>query len=555
MVGDENMRCQNCGRELKNGARFCIACGAQHDENGQLVGGGQNNQSSGIDYNKTMMVGSTGFQQYQPQQDEQNFQQYDYSNMQYDESANGGNVSKKKKISPIIIICPIIIIGALLFSLFSGKSKSKKNNNAVNEVAESTMLEESMETNPIDTSAKIEEIVATISEPEEDEEELIHLDGYWDAEQMHFYEKGKGMLTNRWINSEYYVGDDGEKVVNAWVDEQYYVDATGKRARNQWIEFTYYGTDGQKKIGFYYVGSNGKKVRDEVVEGRYINEEGCYFPNQGEELQNEEKKNDKINETIKETSAIRETTVQQTTIQNTTVYIPTVTVAVETQTQNIVAPDINIKNVDSNGNSISYQLITSSFPEENITKYVSVSINDVNYSNLAFGVAEWNENRERSGILEDQEILSDRINVTYDLNIERNDNKVFSLYETKTLLDNSIAYDKKRIGSTWDSKTGEELTIDKIFSNEENFEEFTDKVVSRIKSNKNSFDEDIYEELISGEEDIFKYCTWYMTESGITLVFNKENTGKDKIDGVTITLTYSSSGSNVNKLLMTKYRK
>ena len=81
------MKCRNCGRELKNGARFCIGCGAQHDANGQLINANQNKvdydktmmssynpqQNSGtVDYNKTMMVGSTGFKQYQaPQQNQQ----------------------------------------------------------------------------------------------------------------------------------------------------------------------------------------------------------------------------------------------------------------------------------------------------------------------------------------------------------------------------------------------------------------------------------------------------------------------------------------------------
>ena len=121
------MRCQNCGRELRNGARFCIACGAQHDENGQLVGGGNQagNQGGNQDYNKTMMMGSTGFKQYSESDNAQNFQQYDYdyANVNMGNDVNVQNTSSKKKISPVLIICPIIIVIALLVSVLGGKSK------------------------------------------------------------------------------------------------------------------------------------------------------------------------------------------------------------------------------------------------------------------------------------------------------------------------------------------------------------------------------------------------------------------------------------------------
>ncbi|MBP3201846.1 MAG: zinc ribbon domain-containing protein [Lachnospiraceae bacterium] len=250
------MRCQNCGRELKNGARFCIACGAQHDENGQLVGSGNQinsqlgNQGS-IDYNKTMMMGNTGFKQYSEADNVQNFQQYDYNyaNVNMENGENIQNATAKKKISPILIICPLIIVVALLVSLIGGKTKktTKKVGSSQNETA--IVKEENIETKE---PVKETSVIATVSiATQSEQKEKIHLSGYWSADADYFYIDGE-MQKNLWVE-DYYVGSDGRKVTNDWIDNKYYVDATGKKARNEWIEFSFYGEDGQKKSGFYYV--------------------------------------------------------------------------------------------------------------------------------------------------------------------------------------------------------------------------------------------------------------------------------------------------------------
>ncbi len=358
------MKCQNCGREMKNGARFCIGCGAQHDENGQLVGGKKGpidynktmmasdmpQQNNGnVDYNKTMMTGSTGFKQYNSQQNQQNYEQYNYTNEEYNAYEESSSGKPKKKISPILIICPLVIVIALAVSLFGGKADKKK----TNKQAEQVVASETATTEAIETK-ETEAIVSTVSDVEETEEQVkAHLKGYWSADAEYFYIDGE-MQKDMWVgNEEYYVGKDGKKVVSSWVDNKYYVDATGKKARNEWIEFSYMGDDGQKKIGFYYVGEDGIKVTDTTIDGRYVNDEGCYFPESGEKIRDlkkddkniEDKKDvsdkDKTSEDNKSQSKEIETTKQQ----ETTIPIPATTQPQSSYVSPVIAPTSNTTNV------------------------------------------------------------------------------------------------------------------------------------------------------------------------------------------------------------------
>ena len=162
-------------------------------------------------------------------------------------------------------------------------------------------------------------------------------------------------------------------------------------------------------------------------------------------------------------------------------------------------------------------------------------------------------NRSRAGISSGQIIVDNNYTMTYDIKVERNDGKVFSLCETITKLENGREYDKRTQGYNWDAKTGELLSIESIFTDEEKYNEFNKKMVNRIKANKSSFDEDVYNELIGDNpENIHEYSTWYMTNTGISLLFNSDDIGSNRITGVTTALTYTDT---VNKLLLSKYKK
>lgn len=551
------MKCQNCGRELKNGARFCIGCGAQHDSNGQLIGGNQGKvdynktvmsndipRSNGgnIDYNKTMMAGSTGFKQYQAEQSAPNYQSYNYQNAAQSTNANSNSVKQKKKMSPIIIICPIIIIVALLFSFLTGKKDNKSA-----KVVESKQVE---------TVAA----VATISEPAPSEtKSTVHLEGYWSADANYFYINGE-MQKGIWIDDTYYVGEDGKKVTNEWVDNKYYVDATGKRAKNEWIEFTFYGEDGQKKIGLYYVGEDGLRVTNQTVDGRYINEDGCYWPTMGEVIQKDEKKNSVTSDeskekettkaTAKETTKKAETTAVPVT---TTQYVPSTTKANQTNSQSIAPAAASVEDVASDGKSVAYQILTESIPNEKITKCVSIVVTDLKKVSLAQSVNEWNSNRSRIGMSSEQIIVDNNYSMTCDVKVERNDGKVFSITETITKYENGKEYDKEVQGINFDASTGDLLSIESIFVDDEKFEEFNTKMLNKVKSNSKSFEEDIYDDIINGNsDDMYRYCTWYMTNVGISLLFNGDKIGSKKVSGLTLSLSYSDT---VNKLLLNKYRK
>lgn len=566
------MRCQNCGRELKNGARFCIACGAQHDSNGQLVGtpnnnANNNNNQGNIDYNKTMMVGNTGFKQYSGESYNQNNNQADYSNGYYQENLNNVTMPEKKKISPILIICPIIIVLALIISLFTGKTKKNEKNVKANIETTTAKVEE---TKTETETAKSEKVVATVSVATVSEvNNKIHLDGYWSADAEYFYIDGE-MQKNMWIG-DYYVGDDGKKVVNNWVDTKYYVDATGKKVRNEWIEFSFIGENGQKKIGFYYVDKDGLKVTNKTIDGRYLNEVGCYWPDGEEDINDKKEKNiekSKTDESEKKDKkeqnetkkAVEQTQNSQTTAATTMVRQNVTTQPPisppETFAQNVAQNQANVRAVASDGKSVAYQIVTTAFPNEKITKYDSIVINDANYPNLAVAINEWNNNQSHNGINPGETILNNNISITYDIQVERNDNKVFSFYVLMTKYDNNIAYDKERTGYTWDVATGQILDIKSIFNGDEKLREFATKVISKIKSSKKSIDEDTYEEIIQEEpEEVLSDCTWYMTNTGVTVFYNRNKIGNDGINGLSFNLTYSESGNSVNKLLLTKYRK
>lgn len=557
------MKCQNCGRELKNGARFCIGCGAQHDENGQLVSNNQNNidynktmmstnqqmpGSGHVDYNKTMMASNTGFKQFQPNDNQYSYEQNNnYVNNQ--NPSNDYNQVPKKKISPIIIICPIIIIVALAVSVIGGKTKKKTSKT----IKEPNITQE----------VKQEMVVATVSiATKSDSANKIHLKGYWSYDADYFYVDGV-MQKNMWINNEYYVGEDGKKVVNTWIDNKYYVDATGKKAKNEWIEWTFYGTDGQKKTGFYYVGSDGKRVYDQTIDGRYVDKDGCYWPVFGDNLQNGDKseleKREDQNTDIKENETKAEESLpiyadietKQPDMINT---LPPVA-QIETTAQIVPPAEQNITNVNSDGKTISYQTVTQTFPNEKITRYTTIIINDTKYQQLAAGINEWNNNRDKTGIISGEAIYSDNLSVTYDLTIGKNDNKIFSLYETKTKYDNNKKYEITKKGYIFDSTTGQLLNSETLFNGEEKVENFAKKIVNKLKSYKSSIDADIYEEITSGESiDVLEYCSYYMGVAGITVLFDKEQLGTNNIEGLVFTLSYGENGDNINNLLLKKYR-
>lgn len=212
-----------------------------------------------------------------------------------------------------------------------------------------------------------------------------------------------------------------------------------------------------------------------------------------------------------------------------------------------------MEDVASDGKSVAYQILTETIPNEKITKYVSIVVTDIKKVSLAQSVNEWNSNRSRTGMSSEQIIVDNNYSMTYDVKVERNDGKVFSITETITKYENGKEYNKEVQGFNWDVSTGELLSIESIFSDEEKFDEFNTKMLNKVKSSSKSFEEDIYDDIIKGTTDaMYEYCTWYMTNAGISLVFNGDKIGSKKVSGLTLSLSYSDT---VNKLLLNKYRK
>lgn len=595
------MKCQNCGKELKNGARFCIHCGAQHDEYGQLIGGGSSGSvnydqtmmasNQGGDYDKTMMFGSTGFNQYSSNDMSQGYAQDNYG---YEESGYYETKTKaKKKISPILIICPIVLIAALGFMVFGnklGKGIKKKVENKAAVVEETAAASV-----PVATVSNI------VEEFTETTEETPHLKGYWDHNAEYFYIDGE-MQKNMWVG-EFYVGKDGKKVTNDWIDQKYYVDATGKRARNEWIRWTY-KKDGLEQEGFYYVGKDGLKVINKEVDGRYLNENGVWIPNFGDsstsKAQSETKETTKkessdkdkedtskkdrekieeTSETIKEARAAETTaapvvySTTQATQTSQQIYAQTTAASIVMETSPVASQVIN-PNATAPQNSsviyattqpstsgsgtattttggsdgVTYQLVSHNFPEYNITRYDQIVITDTKYPNLMASVAEWINNRGITTTYGDK--------VTQELKIERNDKKIFSVSEVTSKYEDNKIYEKDKNGWTWDATSGQALTLEDIFVDDEKYEECAEKVFKKLKANKSSIDEDMYEEISNWEAlEVFDNCTWYLGSAGLTFVFNRDSIGAKKLDGLSYTLSYTSSSDNLNKMLKSEYRK
>lgn len=602
------MKCQNCGRELKNGARFCIHCGAQHDEYGQLIGGGSSgsvnydqtmmaSNQGGADYDKTMMFGSTGFNQYSSNDMSQGYGQDNYG---YEESGYYETKTKaKKKISPIIIICPILIVLILGFSVFGGKL-TKKGGKKVSKTTELTK-----ETSPIPVSvATVSNIVEEFTETTA---ETPVVKDYWDVNAEYFYENGV-LQKNKWVG-EFYVGKDGKKVRNDWIDDKYYVDAEGKRARNELIKWTYYDKDGHKKEGFYYVGEDGLKVKNKEVDGRYFNENGVCIENFDQPSSNktssetketttketttkessnknntdtskkDREKTEETSETIKEARAAETTAASvvysttQATQTSQQIYAQTTQASTVMETSPVASPVIN-PNATAPQNSsviyattqpstsgsgttttttggsdgVTYQLVSLNFPEYNITRYDQIVITDTKYPDLMASVAEVTNNREMVTGYGDK--------VTQELKVERNDKKIFSVSEVISKYKDNKINKKDKNGWTWDATSGQVLTLEDIFVDEEKMEKCAEIVLKRLKANKSSIDEDMYEEINDLEADeVFGDCTWYLGSAGLTFVFNRDTIGAKKLDGLSYTLSYTSSSDNLNKMLKSEYRK
>ena len=192
-----------------------------------------------------------------PQQNAQN----SFSRQQNFGQKNSNVVTKKKKgLSPILVIIPILLIAVAVVSVIMPKKKQVA---TTAPAIESSTISESVET------------TIDISESKNVVSDFNAKDGYWSDDAEFFYRNGT-VQKNQWIDDTYYVGDDGRKVRNKLIDDTYYVDAKGLKLRNEWYRFT-------KKIGstdvviWYYFGDDGAKLKDTFTpDGFYVDDAGMY---------------------------------------------------------------------------------------------------------------------------------------------------------------------------------------------------------------------------------------------------------------------------------------
>lgn len=288
------MKCQKCGKNMPDGARYCISCGAEHDANGQLCGDKKvdynktimiddiltNNNSSKIDYNKTMMAndslnsnGKIDYNKTMMANDLKNnnskvdynktmmandIPKSDISNIKSDSAKSKNNIDnkKKKKFSPITFIVLAFLIFAVVYKFLI--IDNKKNVNIVNEnIVQDVNIVENLEHGNV-----VSDFNAT--------------NGYWSNDAEFFYRNGT-IQKNQWIG-DYYVDSEGRKVRNKLIDDTYYVDATGKKVKNQWYKFTR-NISGTNVTIWYYLGADGAKLRDTLTpDGYYVDNNGMYIP-------------------------------------------------------------------------------------------------------------------------------------------------------------------------------------------------------------------------------------------------------------------------------------
>lgn len=121
----------------------------------------------------------------------------------------------------------------------------------------------------------------------------------WVDSKYYVGDDGK-MVTNKWVGDyyvsndgtyatdswigDYYVGSDGKTITNAWVGD-YYVDDTGKYVTNAWVGDYYVGNSGaylkNAWVDNYYVGADGKYVTNTWVDNYYVGSDGVWIPNYG----------------------------------------------------------------------------------------------------------------------------------------------------------------------------------------------------------------------------------------------------------------------------------
>lgn len=84
----------------------------------------------------------------------------------------------------------------------------------------------------------------------------------------YFYDEQEKLVTNQWVQTYYYVGNDGRMVTSSWVDgDKYYVSETG-----EWIPGVVKGKDGwdQEKNGTWHYYRNGIPVLNQWVGDYYL---------------------------------------------------------------------------------------------------------------------------------------------------------------------------------------------------------------------------------------------------------------------------------------------
>ena len=318
---------------MPDGARFCIACGAEHDSNGQLI---QNSGGSGfnrtvilddmmpsksgggkIDYNKTMMAadvphGKVDYDKTMMAADVPHGKidydktmmaadvphgkiDYDktmmaadvpHGNIDYDKTmmaadvphdnnsfGRGAKKGKTKKKSPVAIVAIILILivggGGGAFFMM----KTKKEQLAKKLEAESIAAAQAAAANAEgDTSATLNGQGTSKNTVTDFKAQ----DGYWSRDNEFFFRNGV-VQRNQWIG-DYYVGPDGKKLKNQVIDDTYYVDGQGRMVRNEWYVFTR-KINGVDTITWYYFGPDGKKMKDTLTpDGYYVDKDGIYIP-------------------------------------------------------------------------------------------------------------------------------------------------------------------------------------------------------------------------------------------------------------------------------------
>lgn len=287
------MFCKKCGKEIKEGAKFCISCGTKVEYVNVQV---NNNVVDEFELEKQKIA-----RQEQEERLRQEAEKREEEKKQKLKERKQ-NLSKLYKnlatIAIILAICVITIFSIVSLIkefndnqlIYDGKDVMLKidgnlqKNVRINVKGKSYYLGADGRPQLYRLALIGEKTKAQDDKGEYVKNKTINIDGNFyhfddDGDALKnelyddsFFDSDGKMIISNW-NGDYYFGEDGKMRRNEWIDI-YYVGSDGRYLKSQWTPDDFFVDDSGKKVfnktivtggKYYYIGADGKKIINDWV--------------------------------------------------------------------------------------------------------------------------------------------------------------------------------------------------------------------------------------------------------------------------------------------------